>query len=221
MKKLTLLMLIFVSEILFPQNLLNENLLNKLSSQLIKKEKAIGLKFPEYTENGIWKFRDKVNWLSGFLSGELWYMYDLTGKNEFKTSAIALADNLIQYSGIDYTHDMGFIFLPGVYKTYLHTGDGKYLNAVSDAAKMLANRFNSRGNFIRAWGSLKDTTQAGWIIIDTMMNLELLFIAAQETGNWELYDIAYKHALTTLKEIVREDFSSYHVVEFNPADGNV
>ena len=69
--------------------------------------------------------------------------------------------------------------------------------------------------------SIDDPDKAGWIIIDTMMNLELLFWVAEKTGNREMYEIAYKHALTTLKEIVRDDFSSYHVVEFDPLTGKV
>jgi len=203
------------------QDIIDQILLNKVADQLIRKEKIVGLKYPEYTENGSWKFRDKVNWLSGFLSGELWYMYEISGRKEFKDLAVAQADKFLPFSGVDYTHDIGFIFLPGCVKAYEKTNEEKYLKATLEAADMLAKRFNKNGNYIRAWGSLKDTSQAGWIIIDTMMNLELLFWAAQQTGNTEYYDIAYKHALTTLRETVRENFSSYHVVEFDPENGNL
>ncbi len=199
----------------------DKQLINSISDQLLKEVSIIGFKYPEYTENGVWKFRKDVNWLSGFLSGELWYMYDITGREEFKKDALAQADHLTAYSTIDNTHDMGFIFLPSCAKAYKETGDKKYLKAALDAAGMLAKRFNGKGNFIRAWGSLKDSKQAGWMIIDSMMNIELLFWAYQQTGNLMYYDIAYKHAITTMEEIVRSNYSSYHVVEFDPATGKI
>lgn len=216
------LVFILLGNIAFAQSVpVNESLINKISDQLLKEEKIIGLKFPEYTENGVWKFRKDVNWLSGFLSGELWYMYDITGREEFKKDALAQADHLTAYSTIDNTHDMGFIFLPSCVKAYKETGDKKYLKAALEAAAMLAKRFNGKGNFIRAWGSLKDSKQAGWMIIDSMMNIELLFWAYQQTGNLMYYDIAYKHAITTMEEIVRSNYSSFHVVEFDPAAGKI
>jgi len=54
-----------------------------------------------------------------------------------------------------------------------------------------------------------------------MMNLELLFRGWQITGNNTLYDIAVSHANTTIKEHLRKDYSSYHVVAFNETDGTV
>ena len=220
--KLILFLSIISPIVIFSQGLqISDSLINKISDQLLKKEKIIGDKFPEYTENGSWVFSKDVNWFSGFLSGQLWQMYDITGRNDFKQLALAQADKLLDNSGIDNTHDMGFIFFPSCVKAYKETSDKKYLNAALQAAAMLAKRFNTNGNFIRAWGSLNDPDHAGWMIIDTMMNLELLFWAAQETGDTNYYNIAYKHALTSLKENVRSNFSSFHVVEFDPATGKV
>ena len=224
MKKLIfyLVITLFSGNILFAQSdIVSNSLIDTVSNQLQKEQKIIGFKFPEYTVNGKWKFRDKVNWLSGFLSGELWYMYDITGKTKFKHEALAQADHLLAYSKIDYTHDMGFIFLPSCVKAYRETGNKKYLKAALEAAEMLAKRFNNKGDFIRAWGALKDKKKAGWMIIDTMMNIDLLFWAYEQTGNLKYYDIAYKHAITTMKESIRSDFSSYHVVEFDPNTGKV
>ena len=224
MKILNLILILFLSFVnsaYTQQYFMDKSLIDKISDQLLRKEKIIGSKFPEYTENGSWKFRDNVNWFSGFLPGELWQMYDITGKDQFKDLAIIQTDRLLPYSNIDYTHDMGFIFLPSCVKAYEESGDKKYLNAALEAAAMLAKRFNNKGNFIRAWGALDSNDRSGWMIIDTMMNLELLFWAAKKTGNYEYYDIAYKHALTTLKEIVKPNYSSYHLVEFDPETGKV
>jgi len=224
MKKLftCLLFLLLISQTNLGQSQqFDLSLLKQISDQLIKKTTILGTRFPEYTENGSWVVRDKANWLSGFLSGELWNMYDLTKNEQLKKYALAQADNLLTYSKLDNTHDMGFIFLPSCVKAFQETGIEKYRKAALEAADMLVKRFNKHGNFLRAWGALNDSDKAGWIIIDTMMNLELLFWAYKETGHIEYYDIAYKHALTTLKEIVRSNYSSYHVVEFDPTNGKV
>ena len=51
------------------------------------------------------------------------------------------------------------------------------------------------------------------------MNIPLLYRAAIETGDMHLDDIAYKHYLTTLKNIFRSDGSSYHTFYFNKQTG--
>ena len=193
----------------------------ELIKQLKIKDDIINSRFPTYTEQGEWKYSEKPNWLSGFTSGELWNLYEVSKDDDLKVRALRHADNLIKFATLDNTHDLGFMFFPSVVKAYLVTGDTKYRDAAIQAAKMIAKRFNANGNFIRAWGALSSDDRAGLMIIDTMLNLELLFWAAKETGDWTLYDIAYKHALTCMKETVRPDFTSYHVVEFDPQSGAV
>ena len=161
------------------------------------------------------------NWFAGFTAGELWYFYEITGNEEFKVRAIKHCDSLIKFSTLTNTHDLGFIFFNSCVKAYKITGIVKYKEAAIQAARMLLKRFNEKGNFIRAWGELSDSDREGQMIIDTMLNLELLFWAAEETGEYQFYDAAYKHAITCLNNHVRKDFSSYHVVEFNPKTGEV
>ncbi|UCD36915.1 MAG: glycoside hydrolase family 88 protein [Fidelibacterota bacterium] len=192
-----------------------------IKAQLLRKEKIFQGRFPEYTQAGGWQFRDKVNWLTGFIGGEMWYLYDITADRELMDIALAQSDALLPYAGIDYTHDMGFIFLPTAVQAYHRTGEEKYRTAGILAADMLARRFNERGGFLRAWGKLGSDDRAGWMIIDTMMNLELLFWASEVTGNRDYYDIAYRHAITTMNESIRANGSSYHVIEFDPLTGKV
>ncbi len=59
------------------------------------------------------------------------------------------------------------------------------------------------------------------VIIDNMMNLEMLFQASILTGDPIYRDIAVKHADTTLANHFRDDYSSYHVVDYDPATGDV
>jgi unsaturated chondroitin disaccharide hydrolase len=55
--------------------------------------------------------------------------------------------------------------------------------------------------------------------MDNMMNLELLFWAATKGGNRNWYDLAVKHAETTMQNHFRPDYSSYHVLLYDTATG--
>ena len=59
------------------------------------------------------------------------------------------------------------------------------------------------------------------VIIDNMMNLELLFEASNLSGNLIYEEIAIQHAQTTMKNHYRDDFSSYHVVDYDTITGEV
>jgi unsaturated chondroitin disaccharide hydrolase len=201
--------------------LVTADLLAGLGKQLLNKDQILAGRFPLNTVDGRWTFADQPNWFAGFTGGELWLMYDMTKNEEMRKRALAHADRLLQYASLDNTHDLGFIFLPTCVQAYQRTADRKYREAAINAARMLARRFNPAGNFIRAWGKLGTDDRAGWAIIDTMMNLELLFWTADATGERNLYEVAYKHAITTMDQHVRPNYSSYHVVEFDTATGAV
>ena len=198
-----------------------DELLPKIKKQLLNKIEIYDDKFPEYTVDGKWFLVDKINWFAGFPGGQLWIMYDLTGDESLKKLALLEADKLIPYDMLDNTHDLGFIFLSTCVKAYERIQIEKYKTASINAAKMLVKRYNQNAKFIRAWGKLGTKPKSGWMIIDTMMNLELLFWAYEQTGNKEFYDIAVQHANTAVKELIRGDYSSYHVIEFNPETGEV
>jgi len=91
------------------EQIVTEELIRIMGEQLLLKDRVINGKLPDYTENGRWIFRDKVNWFSGMTAGELFTFYELTGGEHYKTLGLKYAQALIPYAGIDYTHDMGFI----------------------------------------------------------------------------------------------------------------
>ena len=88
------------------------------------------------------------------------------------------------------------------------------------AANLLAARFHVRGEFIRAWNfssSAMDTR--GVSIIDSMMNLPLLYWASEQSGDPRFRWLAEAHADTVAREFIRADGSICHVVEFDPLTG--
>ena len=56
--------------------------------------------------------------------------------------------------------------------------------------------------------------------MDNMINLELLFWAAENGGSQRLKDIAISHADTTMHYHFRPDGSSYHVAIYDTLNGN-
>ena len=160
------------------------------------------------------------DWCSGFFPGELWYMYEYTGNPEW--AALARRRTLVlereKYNAG--THDMGFKLYCSYGNAYRLTGDTMYRDVLIRAAETLSTRFNPVVGCIRSW----DFSRFGWVypvIIDNMLNLELLFWAAKETGNKRFYEIAVSHAHTTMKNHMRPDGSSCHVVDYDPETGIV
>lgn len=75
--------------------------------------------------------------------------------------------------------------------------------------------------FIRAWNLRKDEDVTGWSIIDTMMNLPILYWASEETGDPRYRQIADGHAHTVMNHFVRKDGSVAHIIDFDPETGEV
>ncbi|WP_113634814.1 glycoside hydrolase family 88 protein [Nubsella zeaxanthinifaciens] len=158
------------------------------------------------------------DWTTGFFPGSLWYGYELTGNKELEAAAkqFTLALDSIRY--IKDTHDLGFMLFCSYGNAYRITGDKAYLPALKDGAKNLAARFDAKVGAIRSWDFGK------WkypVIIDNMMNLEYLYWAATQFKDQNFAKVANAHASTTLKNHFRKDFSSYHVVDYDPKTGQV
>jgi unsaturated chondroitin disaccharide hydrolase len=140
----------------------------------------------------------------------LWIGYLLTHEAQWTADAAAWAKKLEGRSGDTSTHDMGFLFEPSFVRGWSITRDTYYRDVALQAAESLLTRYRPLGQFIQAW----DHGPGGRAIIDTMMNLSLLFWAGR-------IDIATCVADTTLREHLRSDGSTYHVVDFDPNTGRV
>lgn len=156
-------------------------------------------------------------WTSGFWPGMLWLLHDMTGKPHYKEAAWSwderLEQRMLQPNYFD--HDVGFQFLhTAVFKHKLTQNEDAARRGLF-AANFLTGRFNLSGSFIRAWNSDKH----GWSIIDTAMNLSLLFWATEQSKDPRFAHVAREHANTVLKHFIREDGSVNHIVCFDPETG--
>ena len=199
-------------------------IVNKISTQLKEAvgefaEKQVDDKVsPRTVENGNIVMVPSKDWTSGFFPGILWMMYELEGDKFWKESAIQFTLPLEQEKMNGTTHDMGFKMYCSFGKAWHDTGNPEYRDILIQSAKTLSKRFQPQIGCIRSW----DHNDDKWdfpVIIDNMMNLELLFWAAKETGNQMFKEIAVTHAETTMKNHFRPDYSSYHVVDYNPNTG--
>ncbi|WP_370947466.1 glycoside hydrolase family 88 protein [Amycolatopsis sp. cg5] len=175
--------------------------------------------FPVITKAEKWSYSQNGDWVGGFWPGTLWMSYLYTKDEQFKTLATQWADKLAPRQNDTSTHDLGFLFYPSWVTAYRVTGEAKWRDGAIQAASSLIQRYNDKGHFIRAWGSLGTPGNAGRVIMDTMMNLDLLAFASKETGDAKYLNIAIEHAKTTQKAFLRPDGSTPHVFDFDPATG--
>ncbi|MGN1211924.1 MAG: glycoside hydrolase family 88 protein [Candidatus Cryptobacteroides sp.] len=205
----------------------NVNHAEKQLANLIAASEEDGtLRIPSTFKNGEIEFVPTDDWVSGFFAGTLWYMYELTGNEMYAEKAQMHTELLHDIQFLKWHHDVGFM----VYDSY---GNGLRLKNIPgydtvlvNTAKSLATRFRPAAGILQSWNVVNNGWQSerGWkcpVIIDNMMNLELLFKVSEMTGDDTYKNIAISHADKTLENHYRDDFSTYHVVDYDDETGEV
>lgn len=175
--------------------------------------------FPVGTKAEKWVYSQDGDWVGGFWPGTLWMAYLHSGDGMFRTLALDSARRLAPRRYDTTTHDLGFLFSPSWVTAWRLTGDDYWRAGAIEAAGSLIRRYNPRGRFIRAWGALNDPVDAGRVIMDTIMNLDLLAFAGRQTGDDRYLHIAVEHARTAQRVFPRPDGSTPHVFDFDPGTG--
>lgn len=155
-------------------------------------------------------------WVGGFYPGALLYLYEHTGDTALYHEAIRKLGVLEKEQYNRTTHDLGFMMYCSFGNANRMEPKRAYTDILVNSARSLASRFDEKVGCIRSW----DSDAARFIIIiDNMVNLELLFAATRITGDSTFYNIAVTHANTTMREHFRPDYSSHHLVIYNPTTG--
>ena len=168
--------------------------------------------------DGIIRYANSADWTSGFFPGSLWHMYEITNDTFFRNKAILFTEALDTVKYFTYTHDLGFMLNCSFGNGFKHTAEQAYKDVLLQGAESLATRFNPLTGSIRSWDF------GDWqfpVIVDNMMNLELLLWADGFTEGNYFKNLATSHALQTIKNHYRSDFSCYHVVSYDTITGNV
>ncbi|VUC35193.1 unnamed protein product [Clonostachys rosea] len=203
----------------------------RIASKVLTRQDPPDL-YPHYTYPGLsyYAWNDSTFWTSGFFPGMVWLLYE----RSLRPSAVSIpSKNLLEAARkwqIEMAkeqfktdnHDLGFMIMPSFARDFDLTGNKKSLEIVIQTARSLASRFNPTTGVIRSWPGartkeydLNDTERDFVVVIDSMMNLELLYYAAKHSNDTSLADIATQHATTTLANHVRQNWSTYHVVNYD------
>lgn len=188
-------------------------------------------------------------WCSGFWPGVLWMDYQSeelrvkseefpTRRGDAQTTAAADSSLITLHSTLKeiaegytaslnflaeqpaYDHDLGFLVINSFLKGYEATGNEEYKRIALAAADTLATLYNKKVGTILSWPRHVQDYGGHNTIMDNMINLELLFWAAENGGSQHLRDIAISHADTTMRYHFREDGSCYHVAVYDTLTGH-
>ena len=172
---------------------------------------------PYSTKDGKWSPTGIGWWTNGFWGALMWQMFLLTKENAYRDAAVRAEEMMdaVLKEPEKLHHDVGFMWLIQSGVRYALEGDPDSLSRALRCADILAARFNPNG-FIRAWNG---DDRIGTGIIDTMMNLSLLYWASRITKDPRYRLTAERHADTALKYFVRPDGTCNHIVRFNPVTG--
>lgn len=195
----------------------------KLQSTCIKSRE----KLPYMSIDGVHNNLLETNpcfWTNGFWGGMMWLMYLGTNNEEYKTTALRseqLLDKALEHYKVLH-HDVGFMWHLTSVANYRITGNESACNKALFLASTLFSRFNIEGNYIQAWNSsTPDSPSKMRTIIDTLMNLPLLYWASREIGSDRFDKVAMRHADMVIRDHIRPDGSVRHIVEHDEHTGEM
>ena len=202
-----------------------ENAEIQIGALMNASEEGDTIRIPSSFQDGKIVYVPTDDWVSGFFAGTLWYMYELTGDENWADHARKHTEVLDTIQYLTWHHDVGFM----IYDSY---GNGLRLKNIEgykdvcvNTAKSLSTRFRPGAGVLQSWNTDRGwQAERGWecpVIIDNMMNLELLFKATEFSGDSTYAKIAISHADKTLENHFRPDWSCYHVVDYDLNTGEV
>lgn len=201
--------------------MIDQKIWDFVKDKIDKNVAEIGAAYPNAAIDGIYNQGNVRDWISGFWPGILWKGYQVTEDEKFAMLAREIEADMDQKlkdtEWLD--HDIGFIWSLTSVSDYKMTGNQESRRRALLAANLLMGRFNLAGNFIRAWNDRADLDTKGLVIIDSVMNMPLLFWAAEETGDPRFRHVAEAHLGTIIQTFFREDGSVAHTGIFDPETG--
>jgi len=171
--------------------------------------------FPIYTQDGRWHHSGELwtDWTGGFFAGMMWQFFRRTQDPAWRLNAEHYSELLEHRQHDREVHDLGFIFLNTYRPWYESSGDEAQLEVLVQAGRTLAMRFIEPGGYLRSFVAPES------LFIDIMMNVPIIFYAANVTGDARLREIAETHCRTTRDTIVRADGSTAHEGIFDLESG--
>ncbi len=193
--------------------------------------------FPfETVDGGVWRYSGWGAWPSGFFAGVLWHYADSTRDADWADRARQLTTTLSGWQTKSGDHDIGFNLLSSFGRGYDITGLDSDREALVTGANTFSNahwmpEVGSLWSFNFNWGGSNGSIRPAGssrvqgpirarqnVIIDTSMNIELLFLGARLGGDTELWERGRSHMRNVVRDMVREDGGTIQVVDYWMSD---
>jgi unsaturated chondroitin disaccharide hydrolase len=234
MKKIIILLTILPSLLFAKSSLIKDSLFisenfknaQKHLNKMLDVADVKKLQYPRtINKNGVLVTTDMYDWTPGFFPGLLWNTYEFNQDDKLQAEAIKWTQSLEPLKNFEEHHDLGFMMYCSYGNAYRFTKNKLYKDILVQSARSLSTRYNATTGSIKSWNTFNswhgNKKYSFPVIIDNMMNLELLFFASAVTGDTSFKHIALTHALNTMKNQIRSDYSSYHVVCYDTLTGKV
>jgi unsaturated chondroitin disaccharide hydrolase len=170
--------------------------------------------YPMYTIGGKWKREPEhwTHWCEGFYPGIFWLLHKHTGEAFWRQAAERYSRKLEPRRHDRTVHDLGFLFFSTYLRWYHLTNDPALKEVLVDAGRTLALR-RQKGGYLSSFIGPES------LFIDIMMNVGIIFWAANAAGDETLRAIAVDHCRTTAQHLVRSDGGTAHEGIFDVLTG--
>ncbi len=173
-------------------------------------------RYAYYTAGDVWKYTGASGWAAGFVPGGLWSCYQSTGARVWRDRALRREAAIGRAEVTADSLNLGALFFPTYARGYTLTGDRELRATALAAARAMAARYDPV-----VGAMLSRPGERFNVIIDSLMKSQLLWWAARNGGGPGLAAIATQHALTIARDFVRDDGSTWHLVYYDTASGQV
>lgn len=192
--------------------------LNEACHKVRKNLSKFNNRFPSAaTINNNYRIKDNDDWTNGFWTGMQAISYEYTQDRIFLHSMdnniASFKQRLNDHFVLDH-HDIGFLYSLSVVAYWDITKQHELTSTILGAADKLVDRFHQDAGFIQAWGKL-DNPQEYRLIIDSLINLPLLYKAHEISQNSKYQYVANTHFSQLIENIFRQDYSSHHTFYFD------
>ncbi len=177
--------------------------------------------YPQYVNSdGSLSLVSNTQWTAGTWPGLLWSLYQATGNVYYRNEAIAFTNPL----SVDdtQTSDVGFRVYDAFYPLLQQEpGNTTVINILLAAAAAKSTTFNSTVGAFEAWrASTSGNPAANFnVLMDLIMDSQLLFWAAKQTGNQTYYNEAVDNAVIEETYLVHPNGTSSQFAYFNSSNG--